>query len=356
MQKVVDGSVELCIDHKIPQSVIYERIRQALIDKVRNLPKQKVLYNACYGGFGFSKEFNAFLLKGEHAELCDNVGRSDYDKRQVAVPYIIPFAEEILKQTSSTCPYLKDMLYVMQKYNVNKLFADISQVIKTENNLQLMARNVQSLREYLQSDPIIPEKPTPISQWVLMFVKTNFSRYSPEDLNHLLAQYDEGALQKEYIEKQFALEQDVKKQLPDDNMYISIKQFYLEHTKQEQGKDSLYISTRLQDKNSFIRLLKKHGVESGLTWSHQTYYGKIAIAYIIQRYKNEQYTNDASKVYDVLSNSFEDIDEVILENAKERFGLLCASSTYSKLQIASLSAVLEWDVQEYDGLEHVNVV
>jgi hypothetical protein len=198
MQQVVDGSVKLCIDHSIPQSIIYERIRQALMDKVSNLPKQKVLYNACYGGFGFSKEFNAFLLKD--AELRDSVSTRDYDKRHVAIPYIIPFADDVINKTSSTYPYLRDMLYIIQKYNINKLFADVNHIIKTENDLQLMAKNVQSLREYLQSNPTVPEKPMPISHWVLMFIKTNFLRYHPTDIKHLLAQYDEGVLQKEYYQ------------------------------------------------------------------------------------------------------------------------------------------------------------
>jgi hypothetical protein len=361
MQEVVDGSVKLCIDHNTPQSIIYERIRQALMDKVSNLPKQKVLYNACYGGFGFSKEFNAFFLKD--VELRDSVSTRDYDKRQIAIPYIIPFADDVIQRTSSTCPYLRDMLYVVQKYNVNKLFADVNHIIKTENDLQLMARNVQSLRDYLQSNPTIPAKPMPISHWVLMFIKTNFLRYHPTELKHLLIQYDEGVLQKEYLEKLNSLEQGVKALLPDDDIYTSIKTFCIEHTKQEQGKENMYVSTRLQEKNSFIKLLKKYGVDSDVTWYHQTYYDKVAIAYIIKRYKNvlhvyEQYdTQDfASKAYDIFTNAFENIDEDVIERAKERFGLLCASSTYSKLQIASLAALLEWDVQEYDGLEHVNIV
>lgn len=361
MQEVVDGSVKLCIDYNTPQSIIYERIRQALMEKVSNLPKQKVLYNACYGGFGFSKEFNAFFLKD--AELRDSVSTRDYDKRQVAIPYIIPFADDVIKKTSSTYPYLRDMLYIMQKYNVNKLFADVHHIIKTENDLQLMERNVQSLRDYLQNNPTVPEKPMPISHWVLMFIKTNFLRYHPTELKQLLTQYDKGVLQKEYLEKLNSLEQEVKALLPDDDIYTSIKTFYIEHSMQEQGKEKWYISTTLQEKNSFIRLLIKYGVDSDVTWSHQTCYDKVAVAYIIKQYKNifhvyEQYDTQgfASKAYDIFTNAFENIDEVALESAKERFGLLCASSTYAKLQIASLAALLEWDIQEYDGLEHVNIV
>jgi hypothetical protein len=351
MQQVVDCSVELCFQHGLKQTIIYDNIRDALKDKVKDLPKQQVLYNACYGGFGFSKEFNAFYLQDEDR----SINKNDYDKRQVAIQYIIPFAKHVIDNACKQQSYLRDMLYVVHKYRLNKVFTNIAHITKTENDLQLMNNNIQILREYLNNNPAMPDKAHPISHWVLMFVKPNFPRYSPEDLQTLLSQYDEGELQKQYTDKKHQLEQESMLLLQHEHIYREIKSF----TKaRAETKDINTYSSRTYEQSSFLKLMSKHRLDNMRTWSNQSYYEKVAIDFIIEKYKSADYISDEeqSKVYDVLQEKFEDVDDGILTQALERFGLLCASSTYAKLEIAKLSALLEWKIAEYDGLERVYIV
>ena len=45
-----------------------------------------------------------------------------------------------------------------------------------------------------------------------------------------------------------------------------------------------------------------------------------------------------------------------MEVVEETFGLLCAGGSCTKLAIATVPAILEWGVGEYDGLENISVI
>lgn len=357
--QLVDSAVKLCLHHNMKQSDIYDAIRDALVDKVKELPQQRVLYNAQYGGFGFSKEFNAFYLKDEH----EPVSNRDYERRQIAIPYIVPFAEHVINSVYHTHPYFKDMLYVIHKYDLNKVFANIAKISKVERDLSLMTRNAMQLRTYLEHEPVLPEAPLSPSHWILMFVKTNFKRYTPQDLQRLLEDFDKGELQKTYNEtiKQLT---DATIQVVTERLFFEMKQFYLdgEEKKEEAETNSPYRSSYIEkDRNSFMKLLSKFGLEHVRTWSFQNYYSTYVISFmfalynkVIDVYRN----NDANNrlIFDVIQQKHVVFEENVLTSAKETFGLLCASSTYAQLKIAKVSAQLEWGIMEYDGLEKVHTV
>jgi hypothetical protein len=357
--RLVTSAVKLCLEHDMKQSDIYDAIRDALIEKVKDLPKQRVLYNAQHGGFGFSKEFNAFDLKDEH----ETVSYRDYERRQIVIPYIIPFAEHIINSIYSTHPYFKDMLYIIHKYNLNKVFANIAQISKVERDLALMLRNAMELKEYLGQEPVIPETPSTVSHWLLMFVKTNFSRYTPQDLQGLLEDFEKGELQKPHTETISKLTETTKQLVP-EQLFLEMKQFYLdgEEKKEEANTKTDYrLSYIEKDRNTFTKLLAKYGLQHSCTWSFQNYYNTYAISFMFSMYNKVvdiYLNNDANNnlVFDVIKCKHVEVDESVLMNAKETFGLLCASSTYAQLRIAEVPAQLEWNILEYDGLEKVQTV
>lgn len=354
-RQVMDGAVKLCLSHQLKQSEIYEMIRDALIETVKELPKQRILYNDCYGGFGLSKEFNAFYLKDEH----DSIHKKDYESRKNALPYVIPFAEYVIKSVSTNHPYLRDVLYMFHKYKLNDVFSGISQILKTEKDLQLMEENANNLRQYLENDPVTTGSPSPISHWVLLF-KPNFQRYNPQDLRDLLVKYDNGELQKEYTDKITQLQHNIVS-LISYEWFQQMKAFYVDHEKQKEEASKQSFHSRIHDKRPFVKLLNKYGIDHNETWSYQSYYNTTAIFFMLclyglvtHTYNKEQY--DKNKVYDIFHDEFTVIDDKVLTCAKETFGLLCASSTYAHLKIAEVSALLEWDIYEYDGLEKVVTV
>jgi hypothetical protein len=357
--QLVASAIKLCLNHDMKQSDIYDAIRDALVEKVKELPKQRVLYNAQYGGFGFSKEFNAFFLKDEH----ETVSTRDYERRQIAIPYIIPFAEHVIDSIYSTHPYLKDMLYIIHKYNINKVFANIAQISKVERDLSLMTRNALQLRGYLGQEPVIPDTPSTVSHWILMFCQTNFARYTPHDLQGLLEDFDKGELQKKYNETISQLTEATKQLVP-EKLFLEMKQFYIdgEEIKEEADTKTPYRSSYIEkDRNSFMKLLTKYGLEHSCTWSFQNYYNTYAISFMFSMYNKvvDVYRdNDANNylVFDIIQRKHVEFDENVLSSAKETFGLLCASSMYAQLKIADVSAQLEWNITEYDGLEKVHTV
>jgi hypothetical protein len=360
-QQVIDASITLVIDNGLKQSQLYDIIRSAFMEKVKDLPKQKILYNACYGGFGFSKEFHAYLLKEQRQQDTyqglENIAIREYDKRQLAVPYITSFAETIIHSISETFPYFEDLLYCFQRYDLNNVFSDIEQIIKHEKDIAIMDKNVTLLREYLQNEPVIPTTPLKVSHWVVSFVKTNFTRYHPKELQRFLDEYDRGEVMNYYIQKSEQRKDNILQKLS-ENMFIGMKEFYTKF-EEELAQEDYRLST--QDKNSFVKLVNKHGIATTQTWNHQSYYNVSAVFYLLDLYQkvDDVYPKNSvreNKLYDVFQNQFVDREETLLHTMKETFGLLCASSTYAKLKITELSALLEWDIVEYDGLERVHTV
>lgn len=351
--QLADIAANLCLDYNVKQSEIYELIRATLLNKVNELPKQRVLYNACYGGFGFSKEFNSFYLRDAH----DTIHIRDYDSRQLAIPYIIPFAKHVISKILHEYPYFRDMLYTFQKYNLNKVFLCIASIASTERDLALLETNANELRDYLANNSVTPEKPCSVSHWVLTFVKTNFPRYAPQDLQGLLDEYDKGEMQKKHHDS-IIQHRDTIMNLVPESIFEKMRTFYdiFERQKKTDEDQYGYSAYRVQARNRFMKLVEKHGLKHNHTWSFQSYYHTCAVAFMFESYQCLNFVYDKSKVFDIFQGKHIDIDEKTLTTVEETFGLLCASSTYAHLKIAEVSASLEWEIAEYDGLEQVQTV
>jgi hypothetical protein len=357
IQQVIDASLKLVLEQGVKQSELYDIIRNALKERVKDLPKQKVLYNACHGGFGFSKEFNAFLLQYQNDQ--EKITIRDSDKRQFAIQYIVSFADTIIDTISEKHQFFEDLLYCFQYYDFNTVFINIAKIIKNEKDVTIMEQNISLLRQYLQEDPKIPTEPVQVSHWIVSFVKTNFTRYHPDDLRYFLEEYDKGDIKSQYIQKTEQLKTTILQHFP-ETLLIAMKTFYTTFEEDKNQEDyGLILHNR--NKNSFVKLINKYDITCTDSWVYQSYYDISAIFFLLNQYQqvNSIYPKERdvqNTFYDVFKNQFVERDETLLYNMKETFGLLCASSTYAKLKIATLSPLLEWDIVEYDGLERVHTV
>ena len=55
--------ISLIKDHDIKQSTVFNWIRDAMQEYSMHIPKTRVLYNKCFGGYGFCNDFKMFRAK-----------------------------------------------------------------------------------------------------------------------------------------------------------------------------------------------------------------------------------------------------------------------------------------------------
>ena len=341
-------AIELLSKHDVKQNVIFSWIRKAFEEHTENMPKVRVLYNATYGGYGFSKEFMMFRAKGA---LCGGVFGGEFDKdvvkchkehRVKAVPDIIPFGKAILEREDMRD--LKHVLYHYHKHNYNVFFSKQHEYESKKKQLKYYHDNVQNLKVYL-ADPkskyAANEDPYTLTLHCLTFLERNFSYYAKAQLEDLLNLCEsEGAVFVEDLEKQISQARQDIVDVEGEDGFLDICKYTAFHEKQKSQihKNRSYLEYR-DSKVPFIVDLFKQGWNDMHIWLYKSHsYSVITIMYL------------STKVKDL--PPMEETDDIWNE-LYERFGLLCASSAYSQLKIEEVPALVEWKVGEYDGKERV---
>lgn len=349
-QAFVKYAIDLFSNHNVKQHELFSLVRESLLKHVSGLPKRKVLYNDCYGGFSFSEEFEKYLQ-----EVDDKCTLSDYENiRGLAVPHIVPFGQSIIKNQSLFPSWFGDMLYVYEAYNLKRVIQCIKSIHRDETTIPLLNKNAELLKTYLESsptEPVIEEqnnyyKP---SHWLLQSDKPGFKSYKIADLEDLLAGHQKG----EFVA---AKQQSITKS-KDEILALIPEHIFgeLDASIKQPKKQCSRPYTIHKDEVTFIELVQKYGFDHKKTWEYQEYYTDEAIFYLLNKYKSSNTKTDCK--YDVIRE--EDIktyQDDILERSVERFGLLCASDVYSQLALAEIPALVDYHVGEYDGKEQVYVV
>lgn len=309
--KLINAAVELLSQHDVKQKQIFKWIREAFIDHVRDMPKVRVVYNNCHGGFGLSTKFKEYI----GSEYVDSRSRTKY------VDKIQHFGRTIMQRYEQH--RLLDVLYCYHTQNFGQVFGVLTNIVRNQQYIDNIVRNAEILRAYL-ADPNISHPLATIapSEFELKYGINDFRRYTVQGWQDLLAKYDSGSITNYYKNE------------------IETHDLNLKHLDESVLEDMKKFIVRIQSRNiermCFIDMLNKYGVDDLCTWSVQRYYNENAIMYLLSNPPH-----------------IESYDEKILRYVEEQFGLLCASDTYAKLAITEVPALIDWRISEYDGLERV---
>ena len=72
LKELCGNAADLVLNHGMRHEEILEAVRDELLTKAEELPKVPVIYNGCYGGFGYSTEVKQFR-KGRHMTAYQSI-------------------------------------------------------------------------------------------------------------------------------------------------------------------------------------------------------------------------------------------------------------------------------------------
>lgn len=355
---LIQSAIDLFANHGMKQKAIFDMIRESIVDYVSNLPTRLVLYNNCFGGHGYSPEFKRYLkdITGEKSITSKILSK---ESRENHVHHITPFGRSSLDRMSQYCECIIDVLYIFRKYDFNSIAKLLNYIHSKETELQNVIRNGKMLKEYLNSspnEPVIDNKiySTP-SEWCLIFSKCNFTRYKIGELQELLAKHENG----EYVNKLSIMIDEAKTKIIErisEPLLIELNEFVLEKEKQNKAERKANPWHASEEGLSFLESVEKYGFENDFYWNNQTYYDTNALRFILDKYKYIKKNENEQLVYDIVVEDYVMIQDDMLSEVEEYFGLLCASGPYSKLDIAEIPALVDYRIGEYDGNENVYIV
>jgi hypothetical protein len=360
-KNLTDIAIDLFTKYGIKQKVMYDLIKKSILEHVSYLPSRRVLYNDCYGGFGYSKEFRDFVNDVTGAcEITKEPNVRSHSLREAYVAHIVPFGKFSITKVSESFECFKDAIYIFHKYNFNKVAKLINVIHDKEYELKNLTRNGELLQRFLESSPIEttinPEMYLQPTEWCLMFSKCNFERYKLVDLKVLLDKHMNGDFINEITQHIDRVRLEICQIIP-DVMLTEVSNFVIAQKKKRKesyAKDTLFYMSN-KDRTSFLRSIEKYGFESNTHWCQQTYYEQDIIQYLLDKYKYIRKDEDSQVVYDCVAETYISTDNALITQMEETFGLLCASGPYAKLCIAEIPALVDYKIGEYDGTENVYV-
>ena len=349
---LISNALCLLLKHNIKQRTIFSWIRDAIEEEAKHIPRIKVLFNNCHGGFDYSADFEHFL-KQYNTDICI----FNKELRVANVKYVKPFGKLMV----DTFPDLRDLIYIYHMYQMDLLVEKIANLNDTENKLENLKVNYNSLRQYFESPDSVFCENGYNENYVKPFIHTlhlktvDYSTFAKKDLQHLL---------------DLCLQDLPQKQLKKHIMVIRDEIIGIIGNDEETFDDLLHYFTTSRDSstyrrnNSFISFIdsaRAFGVLEEKTWMNQFKYNEMCIKYLIKKKREcwwgKKTPEDISHIYDffVTKNLFE-IDHEILEDVYHNVGLLCAGSEYSDICVATLPALVDWDIKDYDGKENVYIL
>lgn len=391
-------SIKLLSDHNVQQNTMFHWIRTALKTHVEEMPKVRVLYNNCYGGFGLSKEFQRFCktgslypkqktqvekVKDDNAPDSESNSENDDEnddfesdadyishlqrERTATVPFLIPFAKSVLSDPS--CAGLHRVLYMYHTYSFGALIGFATRIVKYTKDKHNCADNLKLLRNYLDDPESVyhGKKHWVPNSFTLTYKNVEFENYSREQLETLFKESIDSDIVQEYYNKIadtrkemkdiFAAFPDISAETAEQCMkeIVSFVEDDLNPTtpstrkKPAQTYERIYDFPREKETRSFITIILSEGWKSSKAWLKRMrdVYSQVAIKFLMNKYIDDTTTTD------FLTGAV--IPDTLLDCEYEHFGLLCASDRYSNLAIANMPALLDYTISEYDGLESVKV-
>lgn len=268
------------------------------------MPPRRVLYNSCYGSFGYSRYFIE----------CFGTFQSRHD------PALLEAINDFGRANAKMFEKAFAAYVIYQKY-------DIDSMIHRANAMYLKEKNERDIASLLQKIALQEEFGT--IEATYQDVRTS---------QQGLARFTQASLQraKALLEAELALS--LFENVGSEPPYFT-ESFYPAYRRYQESKRPAYyepcsmLSSLLKDANS------------PKAWFAAPGYQAFGMAFL---YENAEPTT-AGRVYDPFSRSYIDAPE----SSYEGFGLLCASGESANLRFADVPALVDYYITSTDGLEQV---
>lgn len=117
-ERLISVALELFEKHNVKQSAMYNWIKTAILASVANLPKEKVLYNACYGVYLYSDAFKSYLQISD-----DDYTYNAVEHRLAHARMIQDFGEHMLHKLQ-----LRNVMYTYHYKNLKEVFETLAEI------------------------------------------------------------------------------------------------------------------------------------------------------------------------------------------------------------------------------------
>lgn len=348
MERLTEVVKDLMMNHGIKHRNIVKHVRETVRDMGKDLPKIKILYNCDYGGYGLSKDFQDFV----HRSGSKHERRDSYDSRVDLVPYIKPYGNHIL----DTYPFVRNMLILYKYHNLTNIATTASTVDIYKGYIEKFEKRLAALETARRGiDTDVKVHDLVHSQFCCLH------GYTPEIYEEAINKVNNSVLEyntsiKEIEEKGRKYHPSAPWELYDDIAKV-IKQFRSE-------EDDGLFKQQPQDK-CFADTLQKKGQFDSSIWAscNQRTFNKHAMRYLYVKYygiadpvNDIPTTDDKYSTYDfLLTKQFVRISEEEYDDLVNDVGLLCAASSYCRLDTWEVQQYLDWHVDDYDGKERITV-
>jgi len=302
----------------IGQRQIFDIIRKALKDEVNNLPKQKILYCATYGGFGLTNDFAEFIYKDYDQNVDTEI--SYYPERVYTVKFLEPYGKSLAEKYPIIMILVNNYLH----YDLDDKFRYLHRLRYKKQDLD----NIKINKEKIINNTVFGDKEL-INETYYLQYPLNVEEYTKESLEIALTKLPNIL---ELCESNI-----------NEIMSVLRETFIDEHIDQ-----ILEIISKTKYDNSLIfhNAVKKYGELNPIIWNytHDKFYNS-AMIFLLSQLKDTNQNQDLIK-----NNNIPIHDNLYLE-----LGLTFAAEG-CKLGIAEVPANLDWKITEYDGLETVILI
>lgn len=340
---------KLIVQDGVKHNQILTHIRSVLVDLGKQLPKVQVLYNCCYGGFGFSDEFVEFVK--QHNAQADEY---DFDARTEYVQFIRPFGEFIL----SKYPMFRRMVMLSRYHGIDDMVSCARKVFIHKNIVDNYEKRRALLQSYLNNPYLHGNKNRVNDQSlfdVLVCDYPDLSDYTRETYEYFIAKVNERI---ENSQADLKCVKDKYVSLNCDKLYEQLEPIVYQMSME---KDD--VGNREQKNSKGIAdLLKAHGEQDAGIWynfrdDRLNEYTMRFMRIMHQDYEEPMLKEDGDRdVYDFLvSQSIIQVPDDMYDKIVLNVGLVCASDRYCSLDIHEIPPYVEWDVSEYDGRERIHI-
>lgn len=328
----VDIYVKLRFDYKISHDDLEKILRKEVIEKSKNKPNRRIIYNTSYGGFGYSE---LFYRNYEVTELDVEYE----DDREHGAHLMCPFGKLIL----DIRPEIKRAVYMEYTSDIAKINYDTYRIVYEEYKLEQFRNNVAKFRDYYTTHD---EK----EQWRYGMQELKMHNVLPQ--NHMSA----------YLSIPSMYTFDSIKNVLDNSIAEEVKT--LDKIAEYKSKiDKIIPQIKyIDDIPEFFEAFKKimklffDPEECSLIESRRKIHFASEFemdAKSIKTWKSYRGCG-ASIMYFMLHNkSHVEYDKQILNTIYETFGLRCASGQYASLAITEIPALCSYEIEEYDGSEKI---
>jgi len=322
---LVDSYVSLVYYHKNKCKDLLELLRDAIVDKSKQIPPIKILINDCYGGFGYNKTFIKFLngKMGMHS--------SYFDCRIDPIDHIRDFGKSILDGNK----LLERIMYMYFSSNIRKIFTGLFSLKCKNDSIITFKENLTELKRHIDS----PYTKRNVNTNLLSCdsIYGNLYHIHQCDYNSLINAYNEGMSSKHEskYEKISEIEKQVKHHISEyaylndqnvDTVYSDMKMYAKSNDKKRDNCQESFADYVIEN------------INDTKTWDATSAFTTDAVMYLIDHNCEIKY------------------DDTKMEEIYSKFGLICASDKYCKLKIVEVPALCGWTVHEYDGLENVVIL